>query len=57
MLIRLASTYKKRGAPDCLFCWILPMLLTILAGWRVAPHHRRIDLPASEHQRAQPSAP
>ena len=24
MLIRLTSTYKKRGAPDCFFCWILP---------------------------------
>ena len=55
MLIRLTSTYKKRGAPDCLFCWILPMLLTILAGWSVETRRRRIDLPASGHQRAQPS--
>ena len=22
-LIRLTSTYKKRGAPDCFFCWLL----------------------------------
>ena len=23
-LIRLTSTCKKRGAPDCFFCWLLP---------------------------------
>ena len=23
-LIRLTSTHKKRGAPDCFFCWLLP---------------------------------
>ena len=49
-------THKKRGAPDYFFCWLLPSP-PILAGWSVATRRRRIDLPASGHQRAQSSAP
>ena len=47
---------ERHGAPDSLFCRLLPMLLMMLAGWSVAARPKRIKSPAPEHQRAQPSA-
>ena len=49
--------YSQEARSPRLLFLLAPSWLPILAGWRVATHQSRIDLPASEHQRAQPSAP
>ena len=51
---KLTSTYKKRGAPDCFFCWLLPGFRFWQAGeWQLVKDESEV----LRQNTTRPSAP